>query len=58
MVTSLLKITRFAITAKVSAFKFIFDYESLAFARSVYKKYSAVLKSGERFEQPKIKETC
>ena len=33
------------------AFKFILDYESLAFTRSIYKKYTAVLKSGERFEQ-------
>ena len=32
--------------AKVSAFKLIFDYESLVFTRSVYKKYTAVLKSG------------
>ena len=41
-----------------SVFKFILDYESSAFTRSVFKKYTAVLKSGERFEQPKMKDTC
>ena len=30
--------------------KFILDYESSVFTRSIYKKYTAVLKSGERFE--------
>ena len=59
MVTSLLKITWFTtISKKVSVFKFILDYESSAFTRSVYKKYTAVLKSGESFDQPKMKDTC
>ena len=39
-------------------FKFILDYESSAFTRSVSKKYTAVLKSGERFEQAKMKDDC
>ena len=51
MVTSLLKITWFTIISKSKYFKFIFDYESSAFTRSIYKKYTAVLKLGERFEQ-------
>ena len=58
MVTSLLKISRFTIISKTKYFKFILDYESSAFTRSIYKKYTAVLKSGERFEQPKMKDTC
>ena len=58
MVTSLLKITRFTTISKSKYFKFILDYESSAFTRSIYKKYIAVLKSGVRFEQPKIKDTC
>ena len=33
----------------------VLDYESSAFR---YKKYIAVLKSGKRFEQPKMKDTC
>ena len=43
---------------KSKYFKFILDYESSAFTRSMYKKYTAVLKSGERFEQPKMKDAC
>ena len=35
---------------KVSVFKFNLDYESSAFTRSVCKKCTAVLKSGERFK--------
>ena len=35
---------------KVSVFKFHLDYESSAFTRSVCKKCTAVLKSGERFK--------
>ena len=58
MITSLLKITRYTIISKSKCFKFIFDYESSAFTRSIYKKYTAVLKSGEGFEQPKMKYTC
>ena len=58
MVTSLLKKTRFTIISKSKYFKFILDYESLAFTSSIYKKYTAVLKSGERFEQPNMKDTC
>ena len=33
----------------------VLDYESSAFR---YKKYTAVLKSGKRFEQRKMKDTC
>ena len=55
MVTRLLKITRFTIISKSKYFNFILDYESSVFTRSVYKKYTAVLKSGERFEQAKDK---
>ena len=33
----------------------VLDYESLAFR---YKKYTAILKSEKRFEQPKMKDTC
>ena len=44
MVTSLLKITRFTIISKSKYFKFILDYESSAFTRGIYKKYTAVLK--------------
>ena len=40
---------------KELVFKFILDYESSAFTGSVYKKYTAVLKSGKRFE---TKDTC
>ena len=58
MVTSLLKITCFTIISKLSVFKFILDYHSSAFTRRVSKKYTAVLKSGERFEQAKMKDTC
>ena len=57
MVTSLLKITWFTIISKSKYFEFILDYESSAFTRSIYKKYTAVLKSGEHFEQPNMKDT-
>ena len=57
MVSGLLKITRFTIISKSKYFEFILDYESSAFTRSVYKKYTAVLKLGERFEQPNMKDT-
>ena len=36
MVTSLLKITRFTTISKSKYFKFILDYESSAFTRSIY----------------------
>ena len=39
MVTSLLKITQFTIISKSKYFKFILDYESSAFTRSIYKIY-------------------
>ena len=54
MVTSLLKITRFTIISKSKCLIMRARRLQEAFTRS---KYIAVLKSGERFEQPKIKDT-
>ena len=54
MVTSLLKITRFTIISKSKCFWIHPRLQELG----VYKKYPAVLKSGKRFEQPRIKDSC
>ena len=54
MVTSLLKISRFTIISKSKCFLI----HPRLWELGVYKKYTAVLKSGEHFEQPKMKDTC